>query len=480
MPIADRADADVVVIGSGPGGAVTAFVLAGAGFDVLLLEEGRDVESGAVRPFSREQMEHQYRARGMTTAVGRPAVSYTEGSCVGGGSQVNSGIYHPPPFPAIDRWADERGIDDLSGEGFVALAARVERRLSIRPDDDPGPSGRLLRAGAEALGWHVVDPARWANRMGDGITDRRGMRETYLADALALGVRLWPNTKVQRITDGSQRAIAVVATRGGRQLQISARHVVVAAGAIHTPHLLTRSGLGGHGVGDALRMHPTVKAVAVFDQAATRFDEVAATQVREFSPEITIGHAASRPGLVALGMAHHGEEMRSLDGHWDTASVYYASTCGEGSGSVSTVNGLPDPIVRYRLAPGEASALASGMGRLLHVLLASGADRVYPSFIGAPVVRGEADIAAAIAKFDIQQAPLMTVHLCGSVPLGFSGSRPSAVDSWGRLLAEPRVSVNDASLIPSAPGVNPQGLVTAMALRNAEHLVLSLGGTLNE
>lgn len=472
----DRPTADVLVIGSGPGGAVTAAVLAAAGFDVLVVEEGRDVASRSVRPFSREQMEQQYRSRGMTTAVGRPPVSYTEGSCVGGGSQVNSGIYHPPPFAAIDRWGDERKVADLSGDRFMGLAARVEERLSIRPDDHRGPSGDLLHAGAGTLGWRVVDPPRWVNRMHDGTTDRRGMRETYLADARAAGARLWTTTRVDRIADGAGRRLRVIVRRDGRQMELSARHVVLAAGAIHTPHLLARSGLGGPGVGHALRMHPTVKAVAVFDGIATRYDEVAATQVREFSPEITIGHAASRPGLIALGMAYHGDRVSSLEGQWDTASVYYASTCGEGSGGVSTVNRLPDPVVRYRLAAGEAAALASGMGRLLHVLLAAGARRIYPSFAGAPVVSDEAGIADAMGRFDIRRAPLMTVHLCGSVPLGASGGRPSAVDPWGRLLAEPRVSVNDASLIPSAPGVNPQGLVTAMALRNAEHLVTCLGG----
>lgn len=472
----DQKTADIVVIGSGPGGAVTAAVLAGAGFDVLIIEEGPDVASGSVRAFSREQMEQQYRSRGMTAAIGRPPVSYTEGSCVGGGSQVNSGIYHPPPFADIDRWGDERGIADLSGDRFLALAARVEERLSIRPDDSRGPSGDHLYAGANALGWRVIDPPRWVNRRPDGTTDRRGMRETYLADAHAAGARLWTTTRVDKITVGAGGRLRVVTRRDGKQVDISARHVVVAAGAIHTPHLLARSGLGGPGVGHALRMHPTVKAVAIFDEIAARYDEVAATQVREFSPEITIGHAASRPGLVALGMAYHGDEIPSLDGRWDTASVYYASTCGEGSGGVSTVRRIPDPVVRYKLAAGEASALASGMGRLLHVLLAAGARRIYPSFAGAPVVTDETGIAAAIGSFDIRRAPVMTVHLCGSVPLGSPDGRPSAVDSWGRLLAEPRVSVNDASLIPSAPGVNPQGLVTAMALRNAEHLVMRLGG----
>ncbi len=462
--------ADVIIIGSGPGGAVTAAVLAAAGLDVVVLEEGRDVASGDVRPFSREQMAGQYRARGMTTAVGRPAVSYTEGSCVGGGSQVNSGIYHPPPSDAIDRWAAERGIQDLSSDSFASLITRVEDRLGVRVDQDPGPSARLLRRGAEALDWNVVEPRRWVNRRPDGSIDRRGMRETYLADALAAGTRLISECRVLRLVTRNSGWVGIEAIQKGAPVTITARHIVVAAGAIHSPFLLARSGLGGPGVGRRLRMHPTIKAVGVFDETATRYDEVAATQVREFSPGITIGHAASRPGLTALALSAHPHAARQLDGCWQHASVYYASTCGDGSGAIRTVPRASDPLVQYALGHDESDALTSGLARLLHVLLAAGATHVYPSFPGAPVVRSEADIARALSALRIRSAPLMTVHLVGSIPLGIDDGAPAAVDPWGRLLAEPRITVNDASLIPSAPGVNPQGLVCAMALRNAEHL----------
>jgi choline dehydrogenase-like flavoprotein len=421
-------------------------------------------------------MAAQYRARGMTTAIGRPSISYTEGACVGGGSQVNSGIYHPPPSDVIDRWADERSIPDLSSDAFETLAARVEKRLDIRADESPGPSGAILARGADALGWNVVEPRRWVNRRPDGSVDRRGMRETYLRDAIASGASIVSECKVLAIRDEGGGHLVITAVRKGTPVEFSARHVVLAAGATQTPFLLSRSGLGGAGVGKRLRMHPTIKAVGVFEEVATRYDEVAATQVREFSPAITIGHAASRPGLTALALANHPRAVHELCSEWDHASVYYAATCGDGSGGIRVVPRSPEPVVQYGLAPGEASALTAGLARLLHVLLAAGASHIYPSFPGAPIVRDEGDVAKAIAALRIHHAPLMTVHLCGSVPLGSDAGTPSAVDPWGRLLAEPRITVNDASLIPSAPGVNPQGLVSAMALRNAEHLARELNG----
>ena len=90
-------DADVLVIGSGAGGATTAAVLAEAGFDVLIVEEGDWIDQGSVVPFSLDQMDRQYRAGGVTVALGLPSIAYTEGCCAGGGTEINSGLYRRPP-----------------------------------------------------------------------------------------------------------------------------------------------------------------------------------------------------------------------------------------------------------------------------------------------------------------------------------------------------------------------------------------------
>ena len=73
---ASHHDCQVLVIGSGAGGATTAAILAEAGHDVLVVEEGPWVEQGSVVPFSLEQMDQQYRAGGVTVAFGRPSIAY--------------------------------------------------------------------------------------------------------------------------------------------------------------------------------------------------------------------------------------------------------------------------------------------------------------------------------------------------------------------------------------------------------------------
>ena len=107
QPATAKLDANVLVIGSGAGGATTATVLAEAGFDVLVVEEGDWVEEGSVVPFSLEQMDRQYRAGGVTVALGLPSIAYTEGRCAGGGTEVNSGLYWRPPADLLQRWREQ-------------------------------------------------------------------------------------------------------------------------------------------------------------------------------------------------------------------------------------------------------------------------------------------------------------------------------------------------------------------------------------
>lgn len=107
-------------------------------------------------------------------------------------------------------------------------------------------------------------------------------------------------------------------------------------------------------------------------------------------------------------------------------------------------------------------------------MLEAGALEVYPSFKGAPSVRNRRDLATMQQAFSATKASVMTVHLCSTVPMGELEGRTGA-DSFGLVHGCSNIYVNDASLLPTAPGVNPQASVMAFAIRNARHFVASGG-----
>jgi choline dehydrogenase-like flavoprotein len=155
---------------------------------------------------------------------------------------------------------------------------------------------------------------------------------------------------------------------------------------------------------------------------------------------------------------------------WQHIAVYYAANTSEGRGRVLAVPGWRDPVVTYHLTRRDRDLLGRGLARLALVLLEAGATAIYPSFRGAPVVRSRRDLAALTGTFVASRASLMTVHLCSTVPAGGGGR--SVADSAGLVRGTANVYVNDASLLPDAPGVNPQASVMALAIRNVRRFLV--------
>ncbi len=270
---ASHLDAEVLVIGSGAGGATTASVLAEAGFDVLVVEEGEWIDQGSVVPFSLEQMDLQYRAGGVTVALGLPSIAYTEGRCAGGGTEINSGLYRRPPEDLLQRWADDFRIADLDAEEISSIADEVEQALSVTtvPGGAGAPSD-VLRRGADRLGWQNSEIPRWMKYpSGDSSGgQRQSMTRTYLPRAMAAGARLVTGRRVDRLEMRDGKASRAITTGAGGHLgSIRFRHVFVCGGAIQSPALLQRSRISGH-IGRSLAVHPTVKLTARFAERAQR------------------------------------------------------------------------------------------------------------------------------------------------------------------------------------------------------------------
>ena len=457
---------DVVVIGSGPGGAVTARECARQGLKVLVLEEGDRVEPGAVQPYSVTQMHRMYRDNGLTVALGRPSIAYAEARCVGGGSEVNAGLYHRPDPSVLAEWTARFDIEALSPEDLDPWHEVVEKRLHVARGPRPlSAASEVLRRGAEQLGWAGLDVPRWAGTDASGRPTLNTMQRTYLDDAMVAGCDIRPQARVRRL-DISAGAVRGVECDSGEK--VAADRVVVSAGTVQTPALLQRSGVAGR-PGRGLSVHPTVKVVARFAEPVTDPDEVPTYQVKEFAPDLTLGGSASREPLIALALGETWSRDRDLMTQPRRNAVYYASIRSSGTGMVRAVPGFDAPMVTYRLTRRDLDLLRSGLGRLLHLLLAAGAELVVPCYPGAPVVRGEADVSAAVAGLG-RDAPLMTVHLTGTVPMGERPGR-SDVDSFGRVRDVGNLYVNDGSLLPSAPGVNPQGTIMAVAHRNVARML---------
>ncbi len=460
-------ETEVLVIGSGAGGAVTAALCAEAGRRVHLVEEGPWWTPGDVEPFSMAEMMTRYRNHGLNAALGNPGISYAEGRCVGGSTEVNSGLYRRLPDRLAESWADTYRIGDFDAATLAGAAKEVEDFLDVTmvPGEVPAASAVIAR-GAEALGWRSTEFARAFSYGSDGHATKQTMARTYVPRAVQAGATVIPDTRIDRLVVSAGRFRAAVGVShgdgGAEGVRITADAVFVCGGAVQTPFLLQRSGFR-RGIGTGLRFHPTIKVAARFTEPMDH-EEVPMHRIMEFGPHLTIGGSASRRGHVALALADASLPYDEALADWQNVAVYYAAIRG-GHGRVLGLPGLKSPVVFYSMSEADMSRLARGVIHLGSALFAAGATELYPGIVGGPILRSSDELVRWWDTISRSRANVMTVHLTSTVRMG-EDPHLAAADSHGRLRGTENLYINDASLLPDAPGVNPQAAIMMLATRN--------------
>ena len=362
---------EIAVVGSGPGGAITACSLAEAGCNVLLLEEGSFLPLASCTPFSLEEMVQKYRNGGLTVAMGSPKVQYVEGRCVGGGSEVNSGLYYRTPPEVLERWQREFAVEGLEEADLQPHFEACSREVNVCSLPGKPPAASLkLQVGAVRLGWRSQEVPRWFKY--EDVRDplavprgtRQSMTETFIPRLLQAGGQLLPDTRVQKIRQAGSKWILKASHSCCPSLLIEADTVFIAGGAVQTPALLRRSGIT-HNIGNALQMHPTIKVIAQFPEEVNSADMgVPVHQVKEFSPRFSFGCSISSLPYLAVGMNDHPQFLHQVNHNWKQMAIYYAMATGAGWGTVRCLPGYRDPLVRYHVPDQDLSTLSEALQKL--------------------------------------------------------------------------------------------------------------------
>ena len=467
--------AEIVVIGSGPGGAITAATLGEAKRDVLLIENGPHFNLNSCPPYSTEEMEQKYRGGGVTPAFGNPMITYVEGCCIGGGSEINSGLYHRIPEEMLNKWRNKFKLRNIETNDLIPVYEEIEKNIHISYLQEKAPMPSIkLSDGARKLGWKSMEVPRWIKYTGSTNKIKQSMTETYIPSFQNHGGVLLPNTKVIKIIkQGKEWVLIGKKTTSSEQVTIKSRHLFVCGGAIQTPALLRRSSIKKN-IGNTLQTHPTIKVIAKFPEKVN-FEGmgVPTHQVKEFAPDFSFGCSISSKSSLALAMLDHPEHMQEVEKNWGEMAMYYAMIVPKGNGVIRNFPFFSDPFVKYNLTECDIELLAKALRNLCLLLFEAGAESIYPGIRGFGALKGMDDINRIPRLLPRDKTSIMTIHLMSSCPMG-EDEKVCATDSFGKVYGFDNLYINDGSLLCSAPGVNPQGSIMAIALRNANHFLENL------
>ena len=489
-------ECDVVVIGSGAGGATIARSFAEAGLDVVIVEEGGPPERRDFTGPVLERLVKYCRQNGLTTTLGAPPIPVPMGRVVGGTTVMNSGTCLRAPDHLLHEWATIHGIDIAAPEALGPQYDALAEQLSIQPvaNDIMGHNGHVVRRGAEELKLHshaIPRPTRGCAGTGQCAFGcprdaKQAMHLTHLPAAVAAGARIYAGCTVERLLMQGHRATGVRARIAdglgratGHTLTVRAKAVFLCAGAVFTPALLMRAGLGksSRAVGRHLRIHPGSGVTARFDETINGWRGVMQSfAIDEYLSDGLLLEATFPP----LGMTYSAGALPGIGEEHAELLAQYAHMASIGSivsdtseGRIRVVPGL-GPSMHYNLNQTDVDRLIRAIAISARVFLAAGAQEVYPGVPAAPTLRTIKDIAAFERNtWTPRHLKVGAYHPMGTARMGADPTR-SVCDPSGRVHETDNLYVADTSLFPGSTHVNPQ--YTLMALcRNLAQRFLDAG-----
>ncbi|RBQ71268.1 hypothetical protein FVER14953_10526 [Fusarium verticillioides] len=485
-------ETDVVIVGSGCGAGVVARTMAMAGHRVLVVDKGQHFETTSMPLDQSAGYFHLFEGGGLVSSEDG-SISTLAGSCFGGGGTVNWSACLQPQNTVRDEWADQRGLSFFKSAKFQEHLDSVCERMGVSNEPiNHNHGNNVLLEGGRRLGYSAKQVPQNTGHgehldgycsMGCWKGQKNGPVNGWLPDAARCGAKFITGFYVNKVLfkkRGSKNiAYGVTGTwrpkdgpdAAARTVTISAKRVVISAGSLCSPIILKNSGLKDR--------------TSILDATSIY------TQHHSYQQYLNRRHGHGKPSMCLTWCNWtSGADYKATILKYRNMEAYIAITRDRDSGQVTAdpINGTPRLV--YTPSKFDASNNMKGMLGLAKILYVQGALEIHPILPGLePFIREPESVTNGVdsssgvtdAKFSqwlkkmeahgnkTPDTPYGSAHQMGTCRMSTKES-DGVVDEYGKVWGCENLIVADASVFPSASGVNP--MVTTMAI--SEHIALAM------
>ncbi|KAF2873951.1 hypothetical protein BDV95DRAFT_592112 [Massariosphaeria phaeospora] len=507
----ETVETDVVIVGSGCGGGVCAKYLAEAGNRVIIVDQGNHWTPDHYPMAERDGWSHLFMHGALITSDDT-STTIVAGESWGGGGTVNWSASLQTQGFVRREWAGQ-GLPLFTSAEYQNSLDRVCERMGVSADYiQHNRTNEMLMEGARKLGYaHRAVPQNSGGKshycghctFGCGSCEKQGPVVSFLPDAARAGAKFIEGFRAEKVIfsskGGKRVATGIQGTwtsrdvHGGvagegvtkRRVIIKAKRVIVSAGAMQSPLLLLRSGLNNRHIGRNLHVHPVSVLGAIHKEEVKPWEGgILTAVVNEFENLDNNGHGAKLeatsmvpsfwlsllPWKSGLDYKLNAAKLKHMTG-------YISMARDRDSGQV-----YPDPVdgrIRVKYSPSnfDKKHILEGLIALAKIQYVAGATEIFTVISGmSTFVRDESTPAGdgindakfqawlgeiRNAGFPSPDSMYASAHQMGTCRMS-AKEKDGVVDPWGRVWGTEGLYVADASVFPSASGVNP--MVTNMAI----------------
>ncbi|EHL01767.1 putative Long-chain-alcohol oxidase FAO2 [Glarea lozoyensis 74030] len=487
-------ETDVVIVGSGCGGGVCAKNIAEAGHRVLVVDKAYHIPAAQL-PLSEQNGLRKLFEGGAMLTSDDGSIAVAAGSAWGGGGTINwSASLQPQEFVRRE-WSQDKGLEVFESAEFQDCLDTVCKHME---------GSRKLGFSAKAVPQNTGGKEHYCGHctLGCGSSEKQGPAVAWLPDAVRAGAQMVEGFRVDHVIfdeDDPTKATGVKGLwtarddtgefdsegRTTREVIVKAKKVIISSGTLWSPIILQNSGLRNYHIGRNLHLHPVNMLSAIFPTSTRPWEGGILTSVcTTFENLDGLGHGAKLettvmlpsmflvgfPWYSGLQFKRNALKFRNMNGFIsiardrDTGRVYPDPTTGT-------------PRVKYTPSVFDRKHILEGVIGLAKIAYIQGAVEIHPfTSAGRPFIRDpNANPGAGITDPHFQNwikefreggnkppaTSFSSAHQMGTCRMSRTEAE-GVVDDKGRVWGCKGLYVADASVFPSASGVNP--MVTNMAV----------------
>lgn len=504
-------ETDVIIVGSGCGGGVCAKNLAEAGYSVIVTEKAYHWTPDHF-PMSETNGWNHLFMNGAFISSDDTSVSIVAGQAWGGGGTVNWSASLQTQGFVRREWA-EKGLPFFTSAEYQACMDRVCERMGVSADFiEQNRTNQILLEGARKLGYaHKAVPQNTGGKrhscgyctFGCGSCEKQGPAVSWLPDAARAGAQFIEGFHAEKIilsTKGGKKVAAGVEgtwvsrdVNGGvagepvnkRKVIIKAKRVVVSAGTMQSPLLLLRSGLKNHQIGRNLHIHPVSVVGAIYPEEIKPWEGAILTSVvSEYENLDGKGHGVKLEATNMIPSSwliwlkwNSGLEYKLNAARMKHMTGFISLARDRDTGQV-----YPDPVdgrvrFKYTTSNFDKKHITEGIIALAKIQYIEGATEIFTTVPGiSTFVRDPASSSSdgindekfqawleeiRAAGFPAPESMFVSAHQMGTCRMS-AREKDGVVDPTGEVWGTEGLFIADASVFPSASGVNP--MITNMAI----------------